>query len=151
VVAAAVDGIDAIEELVDSFQASPDYLTPTRIRDEFFDRIADLLVIHAIGTVAPAAIPVGALVGLFEFRHLPADRRRRRLTFDLCSTRSALDRSVDHVAPTTHGCRCPCACPSPPFLHPDSVVFRHGFSISPMTADNGLRRSPMQPDQRKHS
>ena len=45
----------------------------TGIRDQFFDRVADLLTIHAIGSIVPAAIPVGALLGVFEFRQLPAD------------------------------------------------------------------------------
>jgi hypothetical protein len=73
VVGAVADTIDDIEQMVASFQASPDYLSATDIRDQFFDRVADLLLIHAIGSVVPAAIPVGALLGVFEFTHLPAD------------------------------------------------------------------------------
>ena len=56
-----------------SFQATPEYLAATGIRDQFFGRIADLLTIHAIGSIVPAALPVGALLGVFEFKQLPAD------------------------------------------------------------------------------
>ncbi len=59
--------------IVASFQATPEYLTATGIRDQFFGRVADVLTIHAIGSIVPAAIPVGALFGVFEFRQLPAD------------------------------------------------------------------------------
>ena len=33
----------------------------------------DLLTIHAIGSILPAAIPAGALLGVFELKQLPAD------------------------------------------------------------------------------
>ena len=64
---------DDIEQIVDSFQATPEYLAATGIRDQFFDRVTDLLTIHAIGSIVPAAIPVGALLGVFEVKQLPAD------------------------------------------------------------------------------
>jgi uncharacterized protein DUF6603 len=73
VVGAVADAYDGIEQVVASFQATPEYLAATGIRDQFFDRVADLLTIHAIGTIVPAAIPVGALLGIFEFKQLPAD------------------------------------------------------------------------------
>ena len=63
----------SIDRIVDSFQATPEYLAATGIRDQFFGRIADLLTIHAIGSIVPAALPVGALLGVFEFKQLPAD------------------------------------------------------------------------------
>ena len=73
VVTAVASAYDGIEQIVDSFQATPEYLAATGIRDQFFDRVADLLTIHAIGSIVPAAIPVGALLGVFEFKQLPAD------------------------------------------------------------------------------
>src|SRR4030095_5152427 len=73
VVGALADAYDDIEQIVASFQATPEYLAATGIRDQFFDRVAELLTIHAIGSILPAAIPVGALLGVFEFRQLPAD------------------------------------------------------------------------------
>jgi hypothetical protein len=73
VVGAVADAYEDIDQLVASFQATPEYLTATGIRDQFFGRVADVLTIHAIGSIVPAAIPVGALFGVFEFRQLPAD------------------------------------------------------------------------------
>ena len=73
VIRAVTDAYDDIEQIAVSFQAPPEYLAATGIRDQFFDRIADLLTLHAIGSVLPAAIPVGALLGIFEFKQLPAD------------------------------------------------------------------------------
>ena len=73
VVTAVADAYEEIDQIVDSFQATPEYLTATGIRDQFFGRIADLLTIHAIGSIVPAALPVGALLGVFEFKQLPAD------------------------------------------------------------------------------
>ena len=72
-VGAVADAYDRIDQVVASFGATPEYLTATGIRDQFFDRIADLLIIHAIGSTVPAAIPIGALLGIFEFKQLPAD------------------------------------------------------------------------------
>ena len=73
VVGAVANAYDGIDQLVGSFQATPEYLAATGIRDQFFDRIADMLTIHAIGSIAPAAVPVGALLGIFEFKQLPAE------------------------------------------------------------------------------
>jgi hypothetical protein len=73
VVDAVVRSVDDIHALVDSFQATPDYLTKTRIREEFFDRLAGMLVIHAMGSVVPASVPAATLLGVFEFMHKPAD------------------------------------------------------------------------------
>jgi hypothetical protein len=70
---AVVSSFESIEQIVDSFQATPEYLAATGIRDQFFDRVADLLTVHAIGSIVPAAIPVGALFGIFEVKQLPAD------------------------------------------------------------------------------
>ena len=72
-VGAVAGAYDSIDQSVASFQATPEYLAATGIRDQFFDRIADLLVIHAIGSNVPAAIPIGALLGIFECKQLPAD------------------------------------------------------------------------------
>src|SRR5262249_59838933 len=73
VVRAVADAYGDIEQVVASFQATPEYFAASGIRDQFFDRVADLLLIHAIGSIVPPAIPVGALLGVFEFRQLPAD------------------------------------------------------------------------------
>jgi hypothetical protein len=73
VVAALVDTFDHIEHIARSLQAAPAYLSATRIVDQFFPRLADLLVIHAVGSAAPAAVPIGVLLGVFEFIHMPAD------------------------------------------------------------------------------
>ena len=73
VVGAVAEAYDGIDQLVASFQGTPDYLAATGIKDQFFERIADLLTIHAIGSISPAAVPVGALLGIFEFKQLPAD------------------------------------------------------------------------------
>ena len=87
-----------IDQIVASFQATPEYLAATGIRDQFFDRIADLLTIHAIGSIVPAALPVGALLGIFEFKQLPADPAifqvaARAAGGALGSARDALHRS----------------------------------------------------------
>src|SRR5215203_4251867 len=72
-VGAVADAYGRIDQAVASFQATPEYLTATGIRDQFSHRIADLLTIHAIGSNVPPAIPIGALLGIFEFKQLPAD------------------------------------------------------------------------------
>ena len=72
-VGAVADAYDDIDRVVASFQATPEYLAATGIRDQFFGRVADLLTIHAIGSALPAALPAGALLGVFEFTHLQAD------------------------------------------------------------------------------
>ena len=72
-VGAAIDALDDIEAIVDSFEATPEYLAATGIKEQFFDRVADLLLIQAIGIYVPAAIPAGVLLGIFELKQLPAD------------------------------------------------------------------------------
>jgi hypothetical protein len=72
-IAALADTIADIEHVVGAFQPSPDYLSATGIADQFFGRLSDLLVIHAIGSVVPVAVPAAALLGIFELTHLPAD------------------------------------------------------------------------------
>lgn len=73
VIAALADALDELAGLAASFGATSDYLNATRIADEFFPRLADLLVIQLVGSAAPAAVPVGVLLGLLEFTRLPAD------------------------------------------------------------------------------
>ena len=76
-VAAVIDALitayEGIQLLAGSLQATPQYLSATRIADEFFPRLADLVTIHAIGSVVPGGLPVGRLLGLFEFTPMPAD------------------------------------------------------------------------------
>lgn len=73
VVDAVIRAYDGIDHAVASFQATPEYFAATGIREQFFDRVADLLTIHAIGSAVPIAVPAGALLGVFEFTQLPAD------------------------------------------------------------------------------
>ena len=65
--------LDQLATLADGFEATPDYLTATHIVDEFFPRLADLLVIQLVGAAAAPAIPIGILLGVFELTLLPAD------------------------------------------------------------------------------
>src|SRR5262245_1979133 len=65
--------VDVMAAPVNAVQATPDCLTKTRIREEFFDRLAGMLVIHALGSVVPASVPAATLLGVFEFTHQPAD------------------------------------------------------------------------------
>lgn len=73
VVVALADTFAHIEDIARSLQAAPNYLSATGIVDQFFPRLADLLVIHAIGSAAPAAVSVGTLLGVFELTLMPAD------------------------------------------------------------------------------
>ena len=72
-VVALADTFAHIEVIARSLHASPNYLSATGIVDKFFPRLADLLVIQAIGSAAPAAVPFGTLLGLFEFALMPAN------------------------------------------------------------------------------
>ena len=72
-VVALADAFRHAETLGASFHATPEYFSATRIADEFFPRLADLLVIHAVGSVAPPAVPFGVLLGVFELTLMPAD------------------------------------------------------------------------------
>src|SRR5690606_34493317 len=73
VVDAGIRAYDGVDHAVASVQATPEYFAATGIREQFFDRVADLLTIHAIGSAVPIAVPAGALLGVFEFTQLPAD------------------------------------------------------------------------------
>jgi hypothetical protein len=73
VIDALITAYEGIQLLAGSLQATPQYLSATRIADEFFPRLADLVMIHAIGSVVPGGLPVGRLLGLFEFTPMPAD------------------------------------------------------------------------------
>jgi hypothetical protein len=73
VIVALSQAFSHLEDIARSLQATPDYLTATDIKDQFFPRLADLLIIQAIGLAAPPAIPIGYLLGVFEFTFLPAD------------------------------------------------------------------------------
>ncbi|MGC9969948.1 MAG: DUF6603 domain-containing protein [Bryobacteraceae bacterium] len=73
VVLALKDTLQHLENLTASLQATPEYLSATHIVDEFFPRLADLLVIQLVGSAAPGVVPLGVLLGLFEFNMMPAD------------------------------------------------------------------------------
>jgi hypothetical protein len=73
VLGALAEAFEGIEEISRSLQAAPDYLSATEIGDQFFPRLADLLFIQAVGSAAPAAVPLGILLGVFEFKPMPAD------------------------------------------------------------------------------
>ncbi|MFN8499163.1 MAG: DUF6603 domain-containing protein [Anaerolineae bacterium] len=73
VVAALANALDHLRDISASFQATPAYLQATDIVDQFFPRLADLLVIQAVGTTAAIAVPLGVLLGVFELTLMPAD------------------------------------------------------------------------------
>ena len=74
VVAALMDALEQVEQIAGGLQATPQYLQASGIEDELFRRVGDLLVIQMLGTTVPAVVPIGILLGLFEFTQLPADR-----------------------------------------------------------------------------
>ena len=63
VVAALADTFSHVDSLVASFQATPQYLSATDIAGQFFGRLLDTVVIGAMGTVVPAAVSAGTLLG----------------------------------------------------------------------------------------
>ncbi len=73
---ALADALDRFEALPGDLQATPEYLDATGIVDEFFPRLADMLVIQLVGSASPAALPAGLLLGWFELKPLPADPAR---------------------------------------------------------------------------
>lgn len=73
---ALIDLFDSLRQLAAGFQATPDYLAATGIHEQFFPRLADMLVIQAVGMAGPALIPLGMLTGLFELKHQAADPAR---------------------------------------------------------------------------
>jgi hypothetical protein len=73
VIAALVQTFAHVEDLARSLQATPEYLAASGIADQFFPRLADLVVIEAVRSAVPSAIPIGVLVGVFEFPRFPAD------------------------------------------------------------------------------
>jgi hypothetical protein len=73
VVGALAETFAHIEDIARLLQASPEYLAATDIVDQFFPRLADVLVIEAIRSAIPEAVPLGTLLGLFEFPQMPAD------------------------------------------------------------------------------
>ena len=74
VVAALADALDNLRRIGTSVQATPEYLSATGIVEQFFPRLADLLLIQLLGASAPAMVPIGALLGVLEFTPMPADR-----------------------------------------------------------------------------
>ena len=70
---ALIKFFDQAREVIAGFEATPEYLQTTKIVDEFFPRLADVLVIQLIGQTGSALIPLGVLLGLFEMTRLPAD------------------------------------------------------------------------------
>jgi hypothetical protein len=70
------DALERLEALPADLAATPEYLTATRIEDEFFPRLADVLVIQLVGSAAPVAVPAGILLGWFELAPHPADPAR---------------------------------------------------------------------------
>jgi hypothetical protein len=73
---ALADLLGRLESLPGDLGATPQYLAATRIEDEFFPRLTELLVIQLVGSSAPAALPAGLLLGWFELKPLPADPAR---------------------------------------------------------------------------
>ena len=73
VIGALAEALDGLENVANDLRATPDYLAATGIVDAFFPRLADLLVIMLVGSVAPVAIQIGILLGLIELRLEDAD------------------------------------------------------------------------------
>ena len=73
VAVALATALDQLAAVAEGFDATPAYLDATGIVDEFFPRLADLLVIQLVGAAAAPALPIGILLGLFELTLLPAD------------------------------------------------------------------------------
>jgi hypothetical protein len=73
VVDALVNAYDHVDALARSLEATPEYLSATRISDELFPRLADVVAIHAVGSFIPGGVEVGTLLGVFEFTELSAD------------------------------------------------------------------------------
>src|ERR1700682_5038310 len=61
-----------LQNLPASLRGTPEYLNATHIVDEFFPRLADLLVIQLVGIAAPGVVPLAVLLGLFEFISMQA-------------------------------------------------------------------------------
>jgi hypothetical protein len=72
VVLALAKTLRDFQNLPASLRATPEYLNATHILDEFFPRLADLLVIQLVGIAAPPLVPFAVLLGLFEFNSMPA-------------------------------------------------------------------------------
>ncbi len=70
---ALIEFFEHAQQLAAGFEATPEYLQTTQIVDEFFPRLADVLVIQLVGQTGSALIPLGVLLGLFEMTRLPAD------------------------------------------------------------------------------
>ena len=62
-----------LDHLIAGLQTTPDYLAKTQIKDQFFRRFWDLAIIHLAAGVAPGAVSLGVLLGVFEFKYMPAD------------------------------------------------------------------------------
>jgi hypothetical protein len=62
-----------LQNLAASLRATPEYLNATHIVDEFFPRLADLLVIQLVGIAAPGVVPLAVLLGIFELNSMPVD------------------------------------------------------------------------------
>jgi hypothetical protein len=73
VVLALKNALQDIQGIAASFRATPEYLSATHIVDEFFPRLADLLAIYLVGSAEPATVPLGVLLGIFEFKFMPED------------------------------------------------------------------------------
>src|SRR6516162_10186579 len=73
VVLALKNSLTDLQNFAASLNAEQDYLKATDIVDQFFPRLADVLVIQLVGSAAPALVPFGVLVGIFELVQMPAD------------------------------------------------------------------------------
>jgi hypothetical protein len=73
VVLALKNTLTDLQNFAASLNAEQDYLKATDIVDQFFPRLADLLVIGLVSSSAPWVVPFCVLVGIFEFVQMQAD------------------------------------------------------------------------------
>jgi hypothetical protein len=73
VLIAIEETLQGIDDLAAGLDASSDYLDRTNIEHEFFGRLADVLIIQAIGDVSPILVPISVLLGFVELTLMPAD------------------------------------------------------------------------------
>lgn len=136
--------LEQLATVASAFTATPAYLDATGIVDEFFPRLMDLLVIQLAGAAAPPAVPIGILLGWFEFTLLPAD--------------PAIFQ-VQHVRQVVHWDRIPQLFTDPGGLvrdvygwgttdfHANTLIGNVAVVLEFLAADTGMRRLPRRAEE----
>ena len=70
---AFADVIDAFNTLSEGFNATPDYLSRTKIADEFLRRLLDLVVVQSLLVASDSAFAIGQLLGVIALEPREAD------------------------------------------------------------------------------